>query len=421
MDTITHNTQLIIVGAGAAGLMAAITARELGLPVVLLERKHQPGRKLLMCGNNRCNLTHHEPLPELLAHYGHPVGPFLEPALTALPPATLCEWFETRGLRLVTHKDRRVFPHSEKAADVLHFFTDRLRAGNIPIVLNCPAVSVAPTAAGLAVETTDMRLTARYVLLATGGVSYPKTGSVGDGQRFAKDCGHRVLPYRPGLAGFDLAEPWLTPRRDAPLPGAHLTVLAGGKRVAETHGEILFTNRGAYGPAMVDASRAVARLELRDYTFEIDTCPQFASDQVAGQLLRRAGKHPEFPLVKILADWLLPETIAAPFARHILNTMPNDRLHGDDTDRAMAIADALKHWGLKPLKPRPLKEAMVTVGGVALDGVDPASMQSRHCPGLYLAGEVLDIDGPTGGFNLQAAFATAQLAARSIAEQVRTS
>ncbi len=408
------NTDLVIVGGGAAGLMAGISAAELGVSALLLERKHRPGRKLLLCGNNRCNVTHSAAVPELLTAYGGGVAEFLAPALRAFPPEALRAWFNDRRLPTVAHKDGRVFPRSEKADDVLHVFTDALRAGGVPLTTNCPVQSLTEQGGLFRVTCARMEVRAPHVLLTTGGVSYPKTGSVGDGQKFAKSLGHRLVPYRPGLVGFELAETWLGRYAETAFPGALLRLVCGGRTVASTSGEILLTRWGARGPSMVDASRIVAREGLRDYVFRVDLAPQWSASELASRLASWSARG-SGGLGVALERAGIPSRIRSEFSRRVLGLdmgRGGGRLPAAECSR---IAAAVKDWELHPRRARPLKEAMVTMGGVSLAEVDSETMQSRLCPGLWFAGEVLDVDGPTGGYNLQAAFATARLAASSIA------
>ncbi len=345
-----NQTDLIIIGGGAAGLMAGVLAGEAGLRTVILESRPKPGRKLLMCGNNRCNLTSRLTAAEMLSDLGDPVAPFLEPALSAFPPGALRDWFQKNGLQTKVQHDGRVYPQSEKAADVHHFFTDHLAQYGVSLMLNTSAQDIdANKQGGLTVKTANLDLTARSVLIATGGVSYPKTGSVGDGQKMALALGHKITPYRPGLAGFDMPPAWINANPMRSIPDVTLRIMVNGKPFATTRGFLEIERYGIGGPAVTNASRIIARHNLKNYSFEAD---------VEG-----------------------------------------------------------KCWKLNPVKVRPLKEAMVTVGGVALGDVNPHTMESRKVPGLYLAGEVLDVDGPSGGYNLQAAFSTARLAIETIDKQ----
>lgn len=407
-------TELVIIGGGAAGLMAGACAGEFGLRALIVERRHRAGLKLLMCGNNRCNLTSVLPPRELAATYGEAGGAFLYPALLKFPPETLRRWFADRHVPTSVHDDARVFPCSGKADDVLHLFRDCLRADVIPLMLNAPVSEIVPLeGGGFLVRALSVELRTPRILLTTGGVSYPKTGSTGDGQRFARSLGHRVLPYRPGLAGIELGEPWLAPDRDCSIPQATVMVYsASGQLLGQTHGEILLTKRGARGPAMVNASSLLSRAnESRQFRLIVDLVPN-TSEETLTQKLARENQRDSAALQSWLHR-LLPAAILPLFVRNVLQLPTRDgRMTGEQIS---VLVKRVKNWELQPLRIRPLKEAMVTVGGVDLQDVDPQTMESRFVPGLYFAGEVLNIDGMTGGFNLQAAFATARLAVFGIA------
>ncbi len=341
---------LLIVGGGAAGLFAGCLAGERGLGALILERKHKPGRKLLMCGNGRCNLTKDISSAQMLRDMGEPMTAFLAPALNALAPSAVQTWFERHGVPLKRMEDRRVFPRSEQASDVVHALTDALRDTGTSLCLNAPVESVErlPDDGGLfRVSTPHFSVCARRVLIATGGVSYPKTGSVGDGQKFAKTLGHSLKPYRPGLIGFVVPHPWIAAHAGTTFEHAVFRVFVKGQKRYEGQGQLDCETWGLGGAAAYNASRCVARDNLNDFEIEWSV----------GRECLRARK---------------PAT-------------------------------------------RPLKEAIVTIGGVPLGEIDAAAMASRKCPGLYFAGEVMDIDGPTGGYNLTAAFATAALAVAAAA------
>ena len=343
-------TDLIIIGGGAAGLMAGVAAGELGLKTLVLERKHKPGRKLLMCGNARCNLTTNISENRMLQMFGEPVGGFLGSALSAFTPSMLQRWFSANGLRTVVKTGNKVYPHTERASDVLNFFTDQLREKDISLACSSTVHAVEKTADSFRVTTRNFVVESRYILIATGGVSYPKTGSVGDGQEWAKMLGHRVEPYRPGLVGFEVDPKVLKGRIGTIHEKVAVEIVSGGKMIAETRGVYEIEKWGIGGMAITDASRIMARRNLKDCFLRI-------------------------------------------------------RLENG------AIEE------VEPLRTRSIKEAMVTIGGVALDEIDSQTLESKKCPGLYFAGEVLDIDGPTGGYNLQAAFATARLAVAAMGKR----
>ncbi|HEY5653899.1 MAG TPA: aminoacetone oxidase family FAD-binding enzyme [Pontiella sp.] len=341
---------LIIIGGGAAGLMAGCAAGELELKALILERKHKPGRKLLMCGNSRCNLTTNISEERMLHMFGDPVAPFVEPAIRAFTPSMLQRWFAKNGLKTEVKTGNKVYPHTERASDVLNLFTDLLRDRNISMATSSAVQAIEKTKSGFRVTTDNFTVEGKYLLIATGGVSYPKTGSVGDGQEWAKKMGHTVLPYRPGLAGFEVDPSVLKNRIGKVYEKVSVNVLEKGVKVAETRGVYEIEKWGIGGTAITDASRIISRRKLKDVVLRIN-----------------------------LIDGQSEE--------------------------------------IRPLRMRSVKEAMVTIGGVALNEIDPRTMESKKISGLYFAGEVMDVDGPTGGYNLQTAFSTARLAVEAIGKR----
>lgn len=336
--------ELAIIGAGAAGLFAAATAQSRGIKCVVIERKARIGAKMLMTANGRCNFTKDITAAEMLSDIGGEVAKFVRQAVEECPPKMILGGFRARGLKTKRMMDGRLFPASEKAADVVHIFGDLLRDNEIPLLTNCPVTGLQPVKNGFIVATRNFTLWAKNVLVATGGLSFPKTGSVGDGQRFARELGLRVEPCRAGLTGFDVQVP--SSYVSAPPMNAHASVYIGSRLFCSYTGEVEFDPRGITGAAVYNCQRRIARDNIRNFTIVIET--------------------------------------------------NSGRIEFENP------------------KSRQLKEAIVTIGGVSLDEIDPSTMQSLKHPGLYFAGEVLDIDGPTGGYNLSLAFVTARLAVRKM-------
>ena len=253
---------LLIVGGGAAGLLAGCLAGERGLGALILERKHKPGRKLLMCGNGRCNLTKDIPPAQMLRDMGEPMLSFLEPAFRAFPPSAVQNWFQQHNVPLKKMDDRRVFPRSEQASDVVHALTDALRDTGTSLCLNAPVERIERTGdpqAPFLAGTPHFSVSARRVLLATGGVSYPKTGSVGDGQKFAKALGHSLKPYRAGLVGFVVANPWVDAHAGTTFEHVTFRLFRNGQKCYEGQGQMDCETWGVGGAAAYNASRYAAR------------------------------------------------------------------------------------------------------------------------------------------------------------------
>ena len=385
------DTDLVIVGCGAGGLLAAVTAGELGVRCVAVERRHRVGLKLLMCGNNRCNISHAFNAEQMLEAYGEPVATFLRTAMTQFAPQTLSKWFARNGLATCV-KNNRIYPTTEKGDDVLHCFTDRMRDLSVPLMLNSPVERLEPVEGGYRVVCEKLSLTAKTVLLATGGVSYPKTGSVGDGQRMLAELEIDVTPLRAGLAGIDVKDAWLQTQGKFEFQNVKATVSDGQKIIGVTMGNMLCENGCLRGTAIFDATRLIARHQLKSFGITLDLCPQMGAAAVESTISRGG-----------LAALGIPEQLEGGLKRILPNA---------------GVGSWLKAVPLSIEAIRPLKEAIVTVGGVALDEVDPQTMEVRKLPGVYVCGELLDVDGPTGGFNLHAAFATAHLAVKAIAESL---
>ena len=346
--------KLAIVGGGAAGMFAAAVAAERKIPCVVIERKARLGSKVLMTANGRCNFAKDISAEQFLSDVG-PAASFVAQAVRECPPRKIIAGFKSLGVPLKRMSDARMFPADGKAATIVHAFGDLLRESGVPILVNCPVIGMQPQKTGFIVAMKNFTLWAENVLLATGGVSYPKLGSVGDGQRFAVELGHNLVPYRPGLIGLETTDPCVTRRAGRRFEDAYARVISpDGATLFEYRGEIDCETFGLSGAAIYNCQRFIEHY-LRE-----------RPDAKVGEL-----------------------TVEAAFER----------------ERVL----------LKGPRPRPLKEAIVTIGGVALDEVNPATMESRKVPGLYFAGEVLDIDGPTGGYNLTLAFATARRAVASIA------
>lgn len=388
--------ELIIIGAGAAGLFAACEAADAGIPAVLVERRHRPGLKLLMCGNNRCNLSHAGSAGDLLRDYGSPVAEFLASAVEAFPPAALGRRMAQLGVptKLI---GSRVYPESERGDDVLHAFTDHLRDAEFPIIYNCPVKAVRREDGRFVLDCGSLTINAAKVILATGGCSYPKTGSAGDGFRFAQELGLQVEEARAGLVGVELTMDH--PLANMEVPSAEIPeITATAPGMPTFKGNLLIEYGCLRGKAIFDLTRFAARNNMEINQVTLDLLPE--RNEV--QLRRAAAAAQNGRLSTAINAAGIPPMIAAALAQ-IPGMTP----------------ECLKNLTIEPVQCRPLKEAIVTVGGISLDEIDPKTMEAFKLPGFYAVGEVLDVDGPTGGYNLHAAFATAHAAISAIASKIR--
>ena len=374
--------KLAIVGGGAAGMFAAAVAAERRIPCVLIERKARLGSKVLMTANGRCNFTKDISAEQFLADVGE-ARHFVSDAIRACPPRKIISGFKSLNVPLRRMPDGRMFPADGKAATIVHVFGDLLRDSEVPILTNCPVKGVERVekvervgSGCFVVHTKNFDLLAENVLLATGGVSYPKTGSVGDGQNFAKALGHRLVPYQPGLIGLETSD-------------RKVTSLAG-QRFEDGRAKVIATASGGSGCHSPNARSGTDRdpcaKVLFDYRGEVD-CESFG---LSGAAIYNAQRF--------IAHWLREDPGRKPEGVSVEVWFGHNRLQ------------------FKGLKPRPVKEAIVTIGGVATDEINPRTMESKLVPHLYFAGEVMDIDGPTGGYNLTMAFATARMAVASVGD-----
>jgi predicted Rossmann fold flavoprotein len=404
----------IVIGAGAAGLMAAIRAAERGRRLLLLEKAKKPGVKILMSGGTRCNITHDCDARGIVAAFG-PNGKFLHSPLAALGPRDAVAFFEAEGVATKVEETGKVFPVSNRAIDVLDALLRRLARSGAALALNEPAreILVHPEG-GFRVVTSSRALTCEKLLITSGGKSYPGSGTTGDGYSWAAAFGHTIVPPRPALVPLTVQPAWVGELRGITLPDVNLKVLASdSKALAQRRGSMLFAHFGLSGPAPLDVSRAVSgHPDPKTLTLELDLLPGEPEHQ-----------FDEFVRVETAASGkqLLAVVLSAKVTRRVVDQLlvlcglPADRraaaLAKPDRQKLVAAVKRLRI----PLKGTlGFEKAEVTAGGVSLDEVDSRTMQSKKQPGLYFAGEVLDLDGWIGGYNFQSAWSTGWLAGREI-------
>ena len=398
-------TDVIVVGGGAAGLMAAGSAAETGARVTLLERMDRPGRKLLVTGNGRCNLTHACSARAFVEACG-PGGRFLHNALARFDCAAAIAFFERRGLRVRREADGRCFPATDRSADVLGALAGLARDGGVRIEVDARVVAIRPGEGGFRVSTARGEFEARSVVLATGGRSYPATGSSGDGYALAQVLGHRVVTTRPSEVPLVAGPGWVRALAGLSLPDAGVRVTQG-RKVAKLRGAVLFTHFGVSGPAVLDASRSVTHwLDQGPVNLELDLAPDDALSDVEAWLERAAAAGQK--AVRTLLRERMPERLSEAVAERAGASV------GAASSLPAAVrrevARCVKAVSLSVTGTRGFEEAVVTAGGIDTRDVDPRTLESRRVPGLHFAGEVLDLDGPRGGYNLQIAWSTGRAA-----------
>ncbi len=430
--TITHD--VIILGAGAAGMMAAIScgeealARGQAIPrIAILEKNPQPGIKVLVCGGGRCNLTNAGDIDFLIAQFGRN-GRFLTPALRTLDNTGLRNWFAQRGVPTHEEHDGKIYPDSNKASSVVNAMVQRMRELAVHISAPCAAQSVTwnPSTNMFHVTTaTEQLFYSRFLLIAVGGQSYTRMGTTGDGYTFAQTLGHAIITPRPAIVPLLCKQAWIselkglavedvTIRIEAPGP---LPRLATGKPQPSTN-DMMFTHFGLSGPAVLNISEIVAELleKFPEITLRADFVRRLGHEEL-GRLFRQWHTTEGRKLVRSKLAELIPHRLADMFCR--LSDIDSQQVCANLTGRQMQeLVEHLKATAFTIYATRGFKEAMVTAGGVRLDEINPNTMQSRINPRLFLAGEVLDLTGPSGGYNLQLAFSTGYLAGVSIAHQL---
>ncbi len=399
---------VVIIGAGPAGLSCAIHAAVPGRRILLLEKNTRPGNKLLLSGSGQCNFTHSGDIPDFLSHYGDH-GKFLKPALFSFPNHALTAFFASQGLGSETEANGKIFPESRKSADVLAVLVKECGQRGIDLHSEEPVTGVSHATGAFEIITPKATYRCPVLVITTGGASYPGTGSSGDGYRFSAALGQPVTDIGPAL----------TPLRIQAFPFAafsgmsfehlHFSVWRAGKKIADRTGDVLFTHLGLSGPGILDASRDIRTGDEVRLSFAGD----LGRGEFAADLAKRIEENRTWQLSTLLASYPIPERLNRKLLA--LSGIPFDIRcsHFSAAQRSKLIANVTE-FPLTVTAPGDFSVAMVTRGGVALEHVNQKTMESRIVPGLYFAGEVLDIDGDTGGYNLQAAFSTGYLAAASI-------
>lgn len=399
-----------VIGAGASGMLAAVSAAEAGATVLLIERNRETGLKIGLTGKGRCNLTNNCDLNTFLENV--PVNPrFLYRALTDFSPADTMDYFESIGVKLKTERGRRVFPQSDSAQEVRRALRRecekrcRLVQGRADGILMSGGAVCGVTADG-------REYASRAVIVATGGLSYPRTGSTGDGYRFAREAGHTVTPLRGSLVPIVCTGKLCGELMGLSLRNVALSASVSGKTVYRGEGEMLFTHLGVSGPLVLSASALIAGRYPAELT--IDLKPALDRETLDRRLLREFGDNPNKDYVNLLGA-LLPAKLVPVFAE-LSGIDPRRKANGITREERSTIVSLLKEFRLTAEGTRPPEEAVVTSGGVCVKEINPSTMESRLVKGLYFAGEVIDVDAYTGGYNLQIAFSTGRLAGLSAAK-----
>ncbi len=391
----------IVVGGGPAGMFAAIAAAGNGQRVLLLEKNNRLGKKLLITGKGRCNVTNHCSAQEVLNNTQKNAR-FLYSALSVFPPEKTMSFFESHGCPLKTERGNRVFPASDRSQSILECLQGELRRANVAISEECVTGILENSGSVTGVQTEKGSYESRWVILATGGVSYPSTGSTGDGYRFAEQLGHTVTPREGNLVPLESDDGDCAQMQGLSLRNVAVKLLnANGKVLYQDFGELLFTHFGISGPTVLSAS---CHLKGDGCRLLIDLKPALDEEKLDSRILRDLNLYRNRSMENALTD-LLPRSMI-PVVLHRLNIAPTMQANSLTRQQRRELTSLLKAFPVSISGKRPIDEAIITSGGIKVSEINPKTMESKLVHGLYFCGEIIDCDAYTGGFNLQIAWAT---------------
>lgn len=406
-------SKVAIVGGGAAGMMAAVFAARNGHEVHLFEKNEKLGKKLYITGKGRCNLTNACDIEELFFNV-RKNAKFLYSAFYSFSNEETIRMFEELGLKTKTERGNRVFPVSDHSSDVIAVLAKELNRLHVNIHLHTEVERIeAENGCIVGIQTKQGRQEADAVILATGGVSYPATGSTGDGYRFAKETGHKITPLSPSLVPFLIKEDYVKQLQGLSLKNVQVSIGEGKKQLYSDFGEMLFTHFGVSGPLILSASTYISPYpEGKELPLYVDLKPALSEKQLDNRILREfdGAQNKQFKnaVAGLFPSKLLPVMIS------LSGIAEEKKVHEITREEREAFVRLIKHMPMTITGLRDFKEAIITRGGVQVKDVQPSTMESKYVKNLYFAGEVLDVDAMTGGFNLQIAWSTAYLAGNSI-------
>lgn len=426
-DWETGMSRVVVIGGGAAGMFAAMGAAEAGHTVTLLEQNEKLGKKIYITGKGRCNLTNACDTQDLFGNI--PRNPkFLYSAIYGYDNFRVMDFFETHGMKTKTERGNRVFPVSDHSSDVIATLQRRLQQLGVKICLHTKVEEILTEDRKDGIQgEKDQRIVsgvgtdqgiykADAVIVATGGISYPSTGSTGDGYRFAKELGHQIEELSPSLVPMTVKEAYCMQMQGLSLRNVSVTIRDGKKILYQEFGELLFTHFGVSGPLILSASSVVNdRIRKKELQLEIDLKPALTQEQLDARILRdfEENKNRQFKNViqKLLPAKMIPVVIT------LSGISPEKKINEITKEERRQLLQVIRHFPLTLTGLRDFREAIITRGGIHVKEIDPSTMESKLVKGLYFAGEVLDVDAYTGGFNLQIAWSTGYLAGSSVPKE----
>ena len=403
-----------VIGAGASGLMAAYAAAINGNRVTVFEKNEKCGKKIYITGKGRCNLTH-DCTPEEFLQNVVSNAKFLTGAIYNFPPQRTMEFFEDGGLRLKTERGERVFPVSDKASDVTKCLEKYCLNAGVCIKFSEKVLKIANLDSTMFdIITSKGTYSFDCVIVCTGGLSYPLTGSTGDGYKFAEEVGHKIIEQKPSLCGFNLKGDYYKKLQGLTLKNVKLSVLIDNSKKYEFFGEMLFTHFGISGPIVLSASSFINRCDLKTVKLSVDFKPALTEEQLDSRILRDFDKYKNKDISNCLKE-LLPNALI-PIVLERCGISQTKKINSVTRNERQSLLTTIKNFDMLISSLRGFDEAIVTAGGVDVKEINPKTMESKLVRGLYFCGEVLDIDALTGGFNLQIAFSTGFAAGNGIKE-----